>query len=143
MKHSGFRQNAAFGEYQSWAQTIFSNHTNRTISIISLMDCAFYFYQNYPYRLTTSEMENDFPCEQSIFQAEHPFAESNFRLSRNLTLYEAFQNLFAQPQDSPVQTPDSMDLTVFDMFILIHGMQHRIVFDELTLTCAAQFYLPS
>ncbi|KAJ5557054.1 hypothetical protein N7494_000969 [Penicillium frequentans] len=92
----------------------------RAISIVSLMDCAFYFYQNYPYRLTTSEMENDFPCEQSIFQAEHPFAEPNFRLSRNLTLYEAFQNLFARPQDSHVQTPDSMDLTVLDMFMLIH-----------------------
>ncbi|KAJ5657540.1 uncharacterized protein N7484_001189 [Penicillium longicatenatum] len=94
----------------------------RTISIISLMDCAFYFYQNYPYRLTTSEMENDFPCEQSIFQAEHPFAEPKFRLSRNLTLYEGFQNLFARPEDSPGHIPNSnpMDLTVFDMFMLIH-----------------------
>ncbi|KAJ5632755.1 hypothetical protein N7490_009094 [Penicillium lividum] len=94
----------------------------RTISIISLMDCAFFFFQNYPYRLSTAEIENEFPCEQSLFQSKHPFSEPNFRLSRNLTLYEAFQNLFARPQDSPGQTPDPspMDLTVFDMFILIH-----------------------
>ncbi|KAJ5772313.1 hypothetical protein N7520_002842 [Penicillium odoratum] len=94
----------------------------RTISIISLMDCAFFFFQNYPYRLSTAEMENDFPCEQSLFQSKHPFSEPNFRLSRNLTLYEAFQNLFACPQGFPGQTPDPspMDLTLFDMFILIH-----------------------
>lgn len=97
-----------------------------TINIISLLDCAFFFYQNYPCRLTHSEMECELPCEESLFQSGHPFAEPGFRFTRNLTLYETFQNLFEPTSnDSPQRTPGSgqMDLTVLDMFILIHGKQ--------------------
>jgi hypothetical protein len=94
----------------------------RTISIISLLDCAFFFYQNYPCRLTHSEMECELPCEESIFDSEHPFADPNFRFTRDLTLYGAFQHLFDSSQEAG-QSPDpsQMNLTVMDMFILIHG----------------------
>ena len=103
-------------------QTAPSLTPDRTISIISLLDCAFFFYQNYPCRLTHSEMECELPCEEAIFEAEHPFSEPNFRFTRDLTLYGAFQNLF-DPSHEAGQSPDpsQMDLTVLDMFILIHG----------------------
>ncbi|KAJ6113378.1 hypothetical protein N7523_006695 [Penicillium sp. IBT 18751x] len=95
----------------------------RTTSIISLLDCAFFFYQNYPCRLTHSEMECELPCEESVFESPHPFSEPNFRFSRRLTLYGAFQNLFDSSHVAG-QSPDptQMDLTVLDMFILIHGI---------------------
>ncbi|OQE41749.1 hypothetical protein PENCOP_c004G04807 [Penicillium coprophilum] len=87
----------------------------RTISIISLLDCAFFFFQNYPCRLTHTEMECDLPCEESLFCSEHPFAEPNFSFSRGLMVSEAFENLF---HEAPESTP--MKLTALDMFILIH-----------------------
>ncbi|KAJ5502614.1 transcriptional regulator family: Fungal Specific TF [Penicillium fimorum] len=87
----------------------------RTISIISLLDCAFFFFQNYPCRLTYTEMECDLPCEESVFSSEHPFAEPNFCFSRGLVLSEAFENLF---DEAPESHP--MSLTALDMFILIH-----------------------
>ncbi|OQE06463.1 hypothetical protein PENVUL_c018G02310 [Penicillium vulpinum] len=87
----------------------------RTIAVISLLDCAFFFYQNYPCRLTHTEMECELPCEELLFFSEHPFTEPTFRFSRGLTLSEAFENLFDEaPESSP------MDLTALDMFILIH-----------------------
>ncbi|KAJ5969068.1 hypothetical protein N7501_005316 [Penicillium viridicatum] len=87
----------------------------RTISIISLLDGAFFFFQNFPCRLTHTEMECDLPCDESLFFSEHPFAEPNFRFSRGLTVSEAFKNLF---DEAPKSNP--MDLSALDMFILIH-----------------------
>lgn len=87
----------------------------RTISIISLLDCAFFFFQNFPCRLTHTEMECDLPCDESLFFSEHPFAEPNFRFSRGLKVSEAFKNLFDETPESNL-----MDLTALDMFILIH-----------------------
>ncbi|KAJ5092481.1 transcriptional regulator family: Fungal Specific TF [Penicillium alfredii] len=96
----------------------------RTVAIVSLLDCAFFFFQNYPCRLTHSEMECDFPCDDSVWRSEHPFAEPNFRFTRDLTISDAFQYLFddASKQDSPYRSPErnTLDLTVLDMFILIH-----------------------
>lgn len=94
----------------------------RAISVISLLDCAFFFYQNYPCRLTHSEMECELPCEESVFQAEHPFSEPSFRFNRDITIYSAFQNLF-EPVKQEGQSADiyDMGLTVLDTFILIHG----------------------
>jgi hypothetical protein len=94
----------------------------RAISVISLLDCAFFFYQNYPCRLTHSEMECELPCEESVFQADHPFSEPNFRFTREITIYSAFQNLF-EPVKKDGQSADiyDMGLTVLDTFILIHG----------------------
>ncbi|KAJ5860262.1 transcriptional regulator family: Fungal Specific TF [Penicillium soppii] len=86
----------------------------RTASIISLLDCAFFFYQNYPCRLTQSEMECDLPSDESVFFSEHPFAEPKFCFSRELTITAAFENLLEETELKP------MDLTALDMFILIH-----------------------
>ena len=122
---SGFKRSVAFGEYHTSCCRLCLSDRNSTVSIVSLLDCAFLFYQNYPCRLTHSEMECDLPCDEAIFRSEHPFTEPNFRFSRHLTIYEAFQNLFDAPiLESPQRTPDSshMDLTVLDMFILIHSM---------------------
>ncbi|KAJ9489433.1 hypothetical protein VN97_g3815 [Penicillium thymicola] len=87
----------------------------RTISIISLLDGAFFFFQNFPCRLTHTEMECDLPSDESLFFSEHPFAEPNFRFSRGLRISEAFKNLF---DETPESNP--MDLSALDMFILIH-----------------------
>ncbi|OJJ38270.1 hypothetical protein ASPWEDRAFT_35893, partial [Aspergillus wentii DTO 134E9] len=97
----------------------------RTVSIISLLDCAFSFYQNYPCRLSHTEMDSEFPCYNAIFNSEHPFAEPNFRFSRDLIISEAFQSLFEDyptqnPSPSPISEGSQMSLTVFDMFMLIH-----------------------
>jgi hypothetical protein len=111
----GFRKNVEFGRHFPLVGStllIFA----RAISVISLLDCAFFFYQNYPCRLTQSEMQCDLPCDESVFFAEHPFAEPNFRFSRELTITEAFENLLDEPNSQP------MDLTILDMFILIHRM---------------------
>ncbi|QQK44441.1 Fungal transcriptional regulatory protein, N-terminal [Penicillium digitatum] len=87
----------------------------RTFSMISLLDCAFLFFQNYPCRLTYTEMECDLPCEEWLFFSEHPFAEPNFRFSRGIRVSEAFEHMFDEaPESNPI------DLTVLDMFILIH-----------------------
>lgn len=105
-----------------------------TINIVSLLDCAFSFFQNYPCRLTYTEMECDLPCEESIFYSQHPFAEPNFRFTRNITVYEAFQQLFTEEpvssksifdrrQSLPgpfMQNLEDLQFTVLDMFILIH-----------------------
>lgn len=93
---------------------------DRTISIISLLDGAFFFFQNFPCRLTHTEMECDLPCDESLFFSEHPFAEPNFRFSRGLTVSGAFKNLF---DEAPESNP--MDLSALDMFILIHSMSFR------------------
>lgn len=99
----------------------------RTISILSLLDCAFFFYQNYPCRLTHSEMECDFPCEETLFKSEHPYADPNFQFSRDLTIYKAFQSLFEPPESGHhISESNRMALTVMDMFILIHGKQSSL-----------------
>ncbi|RHZ55789.1 hypothetical protein CDV55_104432 [Aspergillus turcosus] len=96
----------------------------RTMSIISLLDCAFSFYSNYPCRLTHTEMECDFPCQEAVFDSQHPFVEPNFRFSRDISVSEAFENLFDSPANedgSQAGVPDHIaDMTVLDMFILIH-----------------------
>jgi hypothetical protein len=103
---------------------IFHLTLSRTISIISLLDCAFFFYQNYPCRLTHAEIESELPCEEALFRSPHPFQDPKFRFSREITIYQAFQHMFESPtQDgSEASLPSSkMDLTVLDMFIVIHG----------------------
>jgi hypothetical protein len=96
-----------------------------TINIISLLDCAFSFYQNFPCRLTPAELECDLPCEDLVFNSVHPFTHANFHFTRETTVYEAFQYLFDedQPIDKQKETQaptGGMDLTVLDTFILIH-----------------------
>lgn len=72
-------------------------------------------------------MECDLPCDESLYSANHPFAQPNFRFSREITVYEAFQFLFSE--DHPMTSSDPSHpqaptndphFTVLDMFILIH-----------------------
>lgn len=108
------------------------------MNVIALLDCAFSFYSNFPCRLTPSELECDLPCEESIFNCEHPFAQLKFRFTREATIYEAFQHLFDdEPETSDCQHGQShsnycqhnpsigMTFTVSDMFLLIHSMFDR------------------
>ncbi|KAJ5166261.1 uncharacterized protein N7482_005042 [Penicillium canariense] len=95
----------------------------RTLSIISLLDCAFFFYQNYPCRFTYAEIECELPCEEALFRSPHPFTDPKFRFTRDITVYGAFQHMFESPTaDSDQESPSSrkIDLTVLDMFIVIH-----------------------
>lgn len=106
----------------------------RTMNVVALLDCAFSFYSNFPCRLTPSELECDLPCEESVFNCEHPFAQLKFRFTRETTIYEAFQHLFDdEPETSNCQhgpnhsnycqhTPSiGTTFTVTDMFLMIHS----------------------
>lgn len=91
---------------------------------MSLLDCAFFFYQNYPCRLTHSELESELPCEEALFRSPHPFQDPNFRFTRDLSIFQAFQHMFEiSPQGSPAPSPSMprFQLTILDMFIVIHG----------------------
>ncbi|KAE8384113.1 fungal-specific transcription factor domain-containing protein [Aspergillus alliaceus] len=100
----------------------------RAINFISLLDCAFSFYSNYPCRLYHTEMECALPCVESVFESARPFQEPNFELSREITLSEAFQKLFDE-ESSRATTPSTpgstvagtlAKLTLMDTFMLIH-----------------------
>ncbi|KKZ59903.1 hypothetical protein EMCG_05289 [[Emmonsia] crescens] len=96
----------------------------RTMVVISMIDSALPFYQNYPSRLTNIELQCDLPCQESQFAARHPFLEPDFRLSREMTVYQAFQSLFVE--NEPVRPlfvhrgTNTLDLGIIDMFLLIH-----------------------
>jgi hypothetical protein len=136
MKPCGFKKNAEYGQQNEPAAVLQvfwflpTDHRFRTINIISLLDCAFSFYQNYPCRLTHTEMECDLPCDEALYSANHPFAQPNFRFSREITVYEAFQSLFSEDRPMTSSDPsrpqahrniaDDPHFTVLDMFILIH-----------------------
>lgn len=99
---------------------------------MTLLDCAFTFFANFPCRLAVSEMMFDLPCAEPIWGAAHPFMEQNFDRSRHVTAYEAFQSLFKD--QSPLSgtdnrkrsknrlEPNPLNLNAMDMFILIHRM---------------------
>lgn len=129
---NGSRQSLAFG-MSPFPFLVYPADRSSTMSIILLLDCAFSFFQNYPCRLSHIEVECDFPCAESLFALEHPYSDRNFQASRGITILEAFHNLFEDdPKDTMPSTPDSSasgsmaNLTVLDMFILIHGTSsHR------------------
>ncbi|EED15421.1 C2H2 finger domain protein (Zms1), putative [Talaromyces stipitatus ATCC 10500] len=111
----------------------------RTINVISLLDCAFSFYSNFPCRLTPPELECDLPCEESVFNCEHPFAQLKFRFTRETTVYDAFQHLFQDEQGASACHHDQhhtnhcahspsigTTLTVTDMFLMIHMLYSYI-----------------
>ncbi|KAL3473526.1 hypothetical protein BJX99DRAFT_233653 [Aspergillus californicus] len=109
----------------------------RTMNIISTLDCAFSFYQNYPCRLSHTELQWEFPCFDSVFVSEHPFAEPDFLVSRGITLSDAFNSLFEDPseQESSSSRSDAIaSLTVMDMFVLIHVLY---AFINTHMTCLA------
>ncbi|KUJ14468.1 uncharacterized protein LY89DRAFT_736502 [Mollisia scopiformis] len=96
----------------------------RFINTITLLDCAFLFFANFPMRISFSEMNFELPCEEQLWASSHPFAEKNFTANRNVTLFEAFQSLFGQikPEHAPVQATkgNPFALNPMDMFTLIH-----------------------
>lgn len=91
---------------------------------MTLIDCAFSFFANFPARLMMSEMKFDLPCEEYLFSSYHPFSEPSFTPSRRLTTYDAFQSLFGQARIPTDQTQakkgNPLGLNALDMFILIH-----------------------
>lgn len=124
MSNCGFKKNVVSGMSILRLSLIPDLTGCRTINIISLLDCAFFFYQNYPCRLTHAELECELPCEEALFRSPHPFQDPKFRFSREITIYQAFQHMFeSTTQDGSGASPPSskMDLTVLDMFIVIHG----------------------
>ncbi|KAL4927566.1 uncharacterized protein BDV17DRAFT_292568 [Aspergillus undulatus] len=97
----------------------------RNMNIVSTLDNAFSFYQNYPCRLSHTEYQWEFPCLDSVFASEHPFAEPNFQVSRGMAIRDAFDELFDEPngRTEPTSSPATTAiarLTVLDMFVLIH-----------------------
>jgi hypothetical protein len=118
----------------SW--TCGSNMNASTMCMIRSLDCAFLFYSNYPCRLTLSELNVDLPCESSVFNSEHPFAEEDFRFSRSGNLASVFDELFCE--HTPHETTDTQagesphdsrntaaphtrkTQTVMDLFLSIH-----------------------
>jgi hypothetical protein len=98
---------------------------NRLINTMTLLDCAFSFFANFPCRLTLSEMRFDLPCEDIYFSSLHPFSERSFTFSRRITLNEAFHSLFlhkpTMPTSNPIKKNNPLGLNPMDMFILIHS----------------------
>ncbi|KAL4883948.1 hypothetical protein BJY04DRAFT_183566, partial [Aspergillus karnatakaensis] len=106
----------------------------RTMNIISTLDCAFSFYQNYPCRISHTELQWDFPCHDSILASEHPFAEPNFQVSRGTTISDAFSSLFEETSSQTTPSVSIANLTVLDMFVLIHVLY---AFINNHMTCLA------
>ncbi|KAL4753717.1 hypothetical protein BDW72DRAFT_167788 [Aspergillus terricola var. indicus] len=111
----------------------------RTMNVISLLDCAFYFYQNYPCRLSHTELQWEFPCYDSVFASEHPFAAPSFQVSRGITIRNAFSDLFEEAGGHDTPSPSAPSgalatLTVLDMFVLIHVLY---AFINTHMTCLA------
>ena len=94
---------------------------------MTLLDCAFSFFANFPCRITLSEMKFDLPCEEIFFSSAHPFSERNFTFSRRITVNEAFRSLFppkttvTNPLSNQSQKTNPLGLNPMDMFILIHS----------------------
>lgn len=124
--------------------------------MIRLLDFAFFFYSNYPCILTFAELQTDLPCDSSVFECEHPFAQEEFCFSRNTTANDAMQLLF-QPSDPvpgahPLKTRMTSSLllkqagkirsriiTLQDLYLLAHS---KLDFLGLPATYVAK-YLPS
>ena len=98
---------------------------NRLMTTLTLLDCAFSFFANFPCRLTISEMQFDLPCEEIYYASPHPFSEQSFIFSRRTTLNEAFYSLFPQKSSTPtsnrITKSNPLGLNPMDMFTLIHG----------------------
>lgn len=116
---------------------------SRTTAMIGLIDCAMRIYTNYPCRLALAELEVDLPCKEAIFASQHPFMQDESIFAPRLTISQAFALLFDKLSPPPLSTaPTSVvdpklssaaaatsqslnnlfdcDLTVFNLFILIH-----------------------
>jgi hypothetical protein len=103
----------------------------RTISAIALLDTAMRIYSNYPCRITLAELDNDLPCKEATFSSRHPFMQDESVFASRITISQAFALLFngKAKVDSAVvsvhsgevsEQAEDCDLTIFDLFILIH-----------------------
>ena len=102
-------------------------------NLLSLLDSVFLLFQNFPRRIAHSELKCDLVCDESLFNSTHPLSEPNFRYTRGIRVRDAFQSLFDKRHPRSVShslSPaglsnyihDPIDLTFFDMFVLIHRM---------------------
>lgn len=110
------------------------------MNIMTLLDCAFSFFANFPCRLSVSEMKFDLPCEEQFFASCHPFAELDFTPSRKITTYEAFQSLFETKASSPPvqkRKANPLGLNPMDMFILIHRKTQHFLAQVAFLTLSS------
>jgi hypothetical protein len=89
---------------------------------MTLLNVAFVFFSNFPSRLPVPELRFDLHSEEYLFASAHPFSEPTFKLSRQLTVYEAFRSLFSKDEVQPADgsTINPLGLGVVDMFTLIH-----------------------
>ncbi|KAL4805887.1 hypothetical protein BDV18DRAFT_140102 [Aspergillus unguis] len=110
----------------------------RSMNILSTLDCAFSFYQNYPCRLTHTELQWEFPCFDSVWASEHPFTDPTFLVTRGITIRDAFDSLFEEPSERDGANGSPSDplagLTVLDMWVLIHVLY---AFINTHMTCLA------
>lgn len=83
-----------------------------------LLDCALLFFAGLPLRIALHEIRSDLPCEEMVFDAEHPFTHPDFAFSRSTSAQEAFQSLFLA---SVKGVRISQELTLLDTFVLIHS----------------------
>lgn len=135
----GSRKSVEFGRIPVCLCSCSSN-SGSTMAIISLLDCAFVFYQNYPCRLSHTEMEADFPSAEAVFASDHPFQEPKFLLTREFNISDTFQNLFhehgtqaSSPTDPSASSTNMLaGLTVLDMFMIIHSESHPSVIHHTT-----------
>jgi hypothetical protein len=122
----GYKRSAEYGKIMIsviYLTKLTYVHENRLINIMTLLDCAFSFFANFPCRLIVTEMKFDLPCEEFLFSSQHPFSEPKFKISRELTTYEAFKSLFIPEKSSPPTShgkKNPLSLNALDMFILIH-----------------------
>lgn len=105
--------------------------------MLRLLDFAYMFYSNFTCILTFGELRTDMPCESSLFDCKHPFAEEEFRFSRNTmaidslrVLYQASDPVSVRPihigmtasllVESAGQT-GSRTITLQDLYLLVHS----------------------
>jgi hypothetical protein len=62
----------------------------------------------------TAEIDVDLPCEESVFDAAHPFTKPDFTFERSLTAKRAFQALF---NDHQQDLQSSLNMTMLDTFV--------------------------
>jgi hypothetical protein len=141
----GSVKNLKFGTLNRTSSYQHPNTLSSLMNIMTLLDCAFSFFANFPCRLSVSEMKFDLPCEEQFFASCHPFAELNFTPSRRLTTYEAFQSLFGpKPNSVPGQERkgNPLGLNPMDMFILIHRKPQLLLpyLPSLTLPSTLRIY---
>jgi len=139
-KQLGFKKSLVYGKKSALRDPSQLNIACSLISVIALLDCAMRIYSNYPCRMTLAELENDLPCKETIFSSRHPFMQDDSIFAPRITVSEAFSLLFQRKsklavsststasdqsgnQEDLVDSEDAStkcDLTVFDLFILIH-----------------------